>query len=77
MKGSGSITRQHTVWCGSCSTWEGADIDHKSEAVALFKRMGWRTCDEVGWECPACSKFRRGEAMSDFTRACMQHRRNT
>lgn len=59
----GKFTRDATVWCGLCETWEYVETDSRAtikQAEREAHRMGWIKTQEHGWICPACNSARKG-----------------
>lgn len=54
----GYIAVEHTVWCGDCGNWERVTA-RKREAIATFRRLGWKRPRDRGWVCPECLKLDR------------------
>jgi len=50
-----TITREHTVWCSTCSEWHSEAEHYKSYFVKVIKRQGWTLVNGL-WRCPECSK---------------------
>lgn len=47
----GYISRQFTVWCGLCHEWYQESCRTQAQAIAEFKRLGWKNTKEHGWVC--------------------------
>ena len=47
----GTITREHTVWCGICSNLEqfGETTKHATRRAA--RKSGWKFTRKYGWVC--------------------------
>ena len=52
----GYITREATVWCGKCWTWDQMSAPRLRPAIAEWVRIGWTRTRKDGWRCPTCSK---------------------
>jgi hypothetical protein len=58
----GRITREFTVWCGACLTWEQEGQENTiRQATKRFRKRGWRPTRRKGWMCPTCLKLRAME----------------
>lgn len=55
----GIITKEMTVWCAECETWESAD---STDFIATIRGGGWRRTKERGWLCPHCVDARKRSA---------------
>jgi len=49
-----SLTKQATVWCDDCATWEQASMTARSLRAEL-RRRGWTRGKDGKDYCPACS----------------------
>jgi hypothetical protein len=54
----GYISRQHTIWCGTCVLWVQRDLATKTAMVRWAKKVGWRWSKHHGWLCPSCMRER-------------------
>jgi len=59
---SGTITREYTVWCGSCSAWvQRAMLRDKAHMAKVARRLGWTLTKLRGWLCPECASRRKSD----------------
>lgn len=54
----GSITTEHTIWCGhpDCIEFEQQPIATKQAMERVMKAKGWAKHSLWGWVCPNCAK---------------------
>jgi hypothetical protein len=50
----GRITREHTVWCGSCTRWD--HLESKRRPASQAREKGWKSNRVHGWLCPDCQR---------------------
>lgn len=53
----GSISTEHTVWCGDCVKWVQMAIGHMPSFKQAIKKEGWKNTKARGWLCRKCSKL--------------------
>lgn len=53
--GMGSITTEHTVWCGTCEEWEQLNTRTKSQTAREARARGWSK-SRGKWQCPSCTE---------------------
>ena len=58
MEGCGSITTEHTVWCGHPDCVEWLQLSDKKFSKVIY-RLGWRRTKKYGWLCPECAEKQR------------------
>ena len=50
----GTITTQHTIWCGRCTRWDQAS-GRVPTLTKEWKLRGWTHTQKDGWICPTCA----------------------
>lgn len=50
----GYVSKEHTIWCGTCALWVQMPIPTLSRMYKWAKRQGWKRSKAYGWQCPKC-----------------------